>query len=138
MDLFGTIYPGTTVRSVTPPRAALARGGRGEAAAREGGEALEEGVALLGRQCGQHGVLDRPGDPLALGDRALALVGHGDDPRATIAGGGPALGEAGALELVDRDDHRRLVEPDHVRELLLGELAGAGGGEHAVAARGEA
>src|SRR3954454_75783 len=95
---------------------------------------LEEDLPLPGGEAFEDVVLDLVDELLALSDRALTGAGHGDHPRSAIRAGGLALCEALLLELVHRHDHRGLVEPDLLSELLLGELAGSRRGEDVVAA----
>ena len=58
--------------------------------------------------------------------------------RAAVSRRGLPLREAIPLELVDRHDHRGLVEPDHVGELLLRVLAVEGGAQNVIPAPGQA
>ena len=65
-------------------------------------------------------------------------VGDGDDPRPPVVGGGTPLDEPALLELVDGDDHRRLVELAELGELDLRAIAFDGLDQHALLARREA
>ncbi len=54
--------------------------------------------------------------------------------RAAVGSRRHALSEPGGLQLVDRHDHRRLVEADRSQQLGLRVLAGLGGEQHLVGA----
>ena len=84
----------------------------------------------------EHLGVDPLDDRVALLGHRRARLGHGDDARAAVGGGGAALGEAGLLELVDGDDHRRLVERAALGEpdLRLVALERVGRGRSARAA----
>src|SRR5215207_9711936 len=121
-------HDGTRPRGAAARRLLALRWSR-QPAADEPVEAVEERLALALRQRD-----DRVGGR----DDALALLGDGDDAGAAVAARQPALGEAVALERVERHDHRRLVERALLGDLALRQLARQRAREDAVRARGDA
>src|SRR5881227_1505717 len=94
-----------------------------EALLDERAQRFEEDLPLPGREGAEEILLDLVDHGPPLADLALAGLGDRDDSRATVRFGGPALRKPCRLELVNRDDHRRLVEADQLCEILLGVVA---------------
>ena len=73
----------------------------------------------------------------ASASRRLPFAVTVDDPGPPVGAGGATLSQAGGLELVEHDHHRRLVHADGAGELDLGEVPFGGGPQGAHVARGQ-
>src|SRR4051812_45609182 len=80
----------------------------GEAATHQPIQRLHERQALVGGQDAEDVRVDLIYHRLGTRDDVFAGVADGDDARATVGGRQAALGQAGPLEVVHGEDHRRL------------------------------
>src|SRR3954452_16762987 len=95
-----------------------------EALLDERAERFEEVLSIPGWEGTEEILLNSVNHGSPLTDLALSGLGDGDDSCAAVGLGGSALRESSRLQLIDRDDHRRLVQADQLGELLLRVLAG--------------
>src|SRR3954453_22425263 len=94
-----------------------------EALLDERAERFEEVLSIPGWEGTEEILLNSVNHRSPLTDLALSGLGDGDDSCAAVGLGGSALRESSRLQLIDRDDHRRLVQADQLGELLLRVLA---------------